>query len=219
MRMRMIRILFACLIALVGIAFYVKTVSNSPIHIGAPENSNLGDGGPVAVVKVGKTHGQAKIGGHFELQDTEGKTRTEADYKGKFMVVYFGYSFCPDICPAALYNLTAAFNQMSAAELDQFAPLFVSVDPERDTVANMKLYMTNFHSRIVGLTGDSQQIEAAKKAYRVYAQKAQPDGTSTDYLIDHSSIVYLMDRQGRYISSFNHQTDPETIIKTLRAVL
>ncbi len=173
----------------------------------------------VASVKVGKTYGQATVGGPFELVDQEGVTRTDADYKGKYMVVYFGYSFCPDICPAALYNMTQAFNELNTKELNQFAPLFITIDPERDTVQNLKTYMQNFHPSFVALTGSQEQINKAIKAYRVYAKKAKPDGTSTEYLLDHSSIVYLMDRQGRFITSFNHQTEPEVITEMLRRLI
>lgn len=209
MTTRLFRIFILSGAAIIGITIYMKFFTHS-----ANETSDR-----VADVKVGKTYGQASIGGPFSLVDVNGTERTDADYKGKFMIVYFGYSFCPDICPAALYNITQAFEAMNNHELNQFAPLFITVDPERDTVENMKTYMQNFHPRMIGLTGSAQRIESVKKAYRVYAKKAKPDGISTDYLIDHSSIVYVMDRQGRFITSFNHQTDPETIVKTLRAVL
>lgn len=173
----------------------------------------------VASVKVGKTYGQATVGGPFELVDQNGVTRTNADYKGKYMVVYFGYSFCPDICPAALYNMTQAFNELDPKELREFAPLFITIDPQRDTVKNLKTYMQNFHPSFTALTGSQEQLNKAIKAYRVYAKKAQPDGTSTEYLLDHSSIIYVMDRQGRFITSFNHQTEPEVIKSTLRHVM
>lgn len=173
----------------------------------------------VATVKVGKTYGQATVGGPFELIDQQGVRRTEADYKGKYMVVYFGYSFCPDICPAALYNMTQAFNEMTPQELKQLVPLFITIDPERDTVANLKTYMQNFHPSLVALTGSQEQLNKVIKSYHVYAKKAKPDGTSTEYLLDHSSIVYVMDRQGRFITSFNHQTEPEVIRATLRRAM
>ena len=173
----------------------------------------------VATVKVGKTYGQATVGGPFELVDQNGVIRTEADYKGKYMIVYFGYSFCPDICPAALYNMTQAFNEMRAKELNQFAPLFITIDHERDTRENLKVYMQNFHRSLTALTGSQEQLNKVIKSYHVYAKKAKPDGTSTDYLLDHSSIVYVMDRQGRFVTSFNHQTEPDVIKATLRRVL
>lgn len=173
----------------------------------------------VASVRVGKTYGQATVGGPFTLIDQDGNTRTDADYKGKYMVVYFGYSFCPDICPAALYNMTQAFQEMSPKELRDIAPLFITIDPERDTVSNLKTYIQNFHPSFTALTGSQEQLDKAIKAYRVYAKKAKPDGTATEYLLDHSSIVYVMDRQGRFITSFNHQTEPKVIKQTLRKVI
>ena len=173
----------------------------------------------VASVRVGKTYGQATVGGPFELLDQNGKIRTNADYKGKYMVVYFGYSFCPDICPAALYNMTQAFQEMSPKELKDLAPLFITIDPQRDTVKNLKTYMQNFHPSFTALTGSQDKIDQAVKGYRVYAKKAKPDGTSTEYLLDHSSIVYVMDRQGRFITSFNHQTEPEIIKQTIRKII
>ena len=211
MKYKMIRLLFLIFLTLVGVAIYVAFDKKNQDP--SPEISD------VATVVVGKTYGQATIGGPFELVDVNNQPRTQADFNGKFMIVYFGYSFCPDICPAALYNMTQAFSELSEKELNQLAPLFISVDPERDTVENLRIYMQNFHPKIIGLTGTDEQINHAKKQYRVYAQKAKPDGTSTDYLIDHSSIVYLMDRRGRFITSFNHQTDPETIIKVIRSAL
>lgn len=173
----------------------------------------------VASVKVGKTYGQASIGGAFELMDQDGALKSDAHYKGKYMVVYFGYTFCPDICPAALYNMTQAFSEMTPGELKKLAPIFITIDPNRDTVQTLKTYMQNFHPSITGLTGTPAQIEKATKAYRVYAKKAQPDGTSTEYLLDHSSIVYVMDRQGRFVTSFNHQTEPEAIKDILRSAI
>ncbi|MDP4840271.1 MAG: SCO family protein [Alphaproteobacteria bacterium] len=185
----------------------------------ARENNDNTTTTSVASVRVGKTYGQATVGGPFTLIDQDGKRRTDADYKGKYMVVYFGYSFCPDICPAALYNMTQAFQKMSQKELKTLAPLFITIDPQRDTTSNLKTYIQNFHPSFTALTGSQDQIDKAAKAYRVYAKKAKPDGTSTEYLLDHSSIVYVMDRQGRFITSFNHQTEPEIIKQTLRKII
>ncbi len=209
---RVLKLLFITLILLCLLSIF--------LYFNRPPSSLEGtSSNSIASVKVGKSYGQATIGGPFKLIDQNGKTRTQADFKGKFMIVYFGYSFCPDICPAALYNMTQAFDELSSKELSQFAPLFITIDPERDSVENLKTYMQNFHPAIIALTGSNEKLTPVIKAYRVYAKKAKPDGTATEYLLDHSSIVYLMDRQGRFITSFNHQTDPETIVKTLRAVL
>jgi protein SCO1/2 len=158
------------------------------------------------------------IGGPFHLIDHHGQPRSDVDFKGKIMLVYFGYSFCPDVCPAGLYHISQALHEMGA-KAKEIQPLFITVDPERDTVQNLALYMENFHPQFLGLTGTPEAINKAVKAYRVYAQKAKPDGTSTDYLIDHSSIVYVMDRQGRFLTSFNHQTEPAQIKAILKSYL
>jgi cytochrome oxidase Cu insertion factor (SCO1/SenC/PrrC family) len=173
----------------------------------------------IAEISDGKTYGQAKVGGHFELVDHTGAIRTEADFKGKYLLVYFGYSFCPDICPAALYNISQALQHLNEKTRRQIQPLFISVDPERDTVETLRIYMENYHPAFVALTGTPAQVDQALKAYRVYAKKATPDGTSTEYLIDHSSVVYVMDRQGRYVTSFNHTTEPEKIVQILQGVI
>ena len=104
-------------------------------------------------------------------------------------------------------------------QANEIQPIFITIDPERDTVANLALYMQNFHPRFIALTGTPDSIKQAIKAYHVYAQKAKPDGTSVDYLMDHSSIVYVMDRQGRYLTSFDHQTPPEKIKEVLKKFL
>jgi protein SCO1/2 len=158
------------------------------------------------------------IGGPFQLIDHHGQTRTDNDFKGKIMLVYFGYSYCPDICPAGLYHISQALQEMGQTA-NEFQPLFITVDPERDTVKNLALYMENFHPQFVALTGDREAINNAIKAYHVYAQRAEPNGTSTEYLIDHSSVVYVMDRQGRFLTSFNHQTEPAEIKEILKGCL
>jgi len=172
----------------------------------------------VAKVKQGKSYGQATLGGPFKLVDHNGIERTDADFKGKYMLVYFGYSFCPDICPTALYNLTQALDSLDKKQLDKVQPIYISIDPKRDTVRHLKTYAQNFHSKLLCLTGDEAATSAAAKSYKVYYAKAQPDGTSADYLMDHSSIVYVMDKQGRFVTSFNHATEPEQISKILKTL-
>ena len=162
--------------------------------------------------------GRPHIGGGFELVDHTGHIRTDADYKGKFMLVYFGYTFCPDICPTALYNVSQTLERLGEKAQD-FTPIFISVDPERDTAQQLALYKTNFNSRMVMLTGSEEQVKKAAKAYRVYYTKAEPDGTSSEYLMDHSSIIYVMDRQGRYVTSFNHETPPSDMEKVLSGLM
>ncbi|OJX10223.1 MAG: hypothetical protein BGO77_07370 [Caedibacter sp. 37-49] len=165
-----------------------------------------------------KDYGTPEIGGTFSLIDHEGQPRTEADFKGKILLVYFGYSFCPDICPSALYNMSQALEALGT-KAKEIQPLFITIDPERDTVQHLARYRENYHSRFVMLTGSEQQIQAVMKAYRVHGAKVEPDETTTEYLMDHTSIIYIMDRQGRFIAHFNHLTPPRELQKALMKIL
>ena len=158
--------------------------------------------------------GPALIGGPFALVDHENRPRTDADFRGSFMLVYFGYTYCPDICPTALQIMTAAIDRLEKPRQDRITPIFITVDPERDTPAHLASYVENFHPRMVGLTGSSKQIAAAARAYRVYYGKGEGDGD--DYLMDHSSIVFLMDPDGGYLTHFTHATAPERVAEKLR---
>lgn len=143
--------------------------------------------------------GVAAVGGPFTLIDQDGATRTDRDFRGKFMLVYFGYTFCPDVCPTALQVMTVALQDLGE-KAKQVQPIFISIDPARDKPALLKPYVANF-PRLIGLTGSAAQVRAAAKAYRVYYHKA---GEGKDYLMDHSSIIYLMDRDGRYLAHFSY---------------
>lgn len=161
--------------------------------------------------------GIAKIGGPFTLTDQDGRTRTDADFRGSLMMVYFGYTYCPDACPTALLAMSQALD-MLGPDAAKVVPVFVTVDPARDTVEQLKLYAQNFHPRTVMLTGTPEQVAAAAKAYRVYYAKAKgsADEKPDQYLMDHTSIVYLMGRDGRYITHFTHATQADKIAETLR---
>jgi cytochrome oxidase Cu insertion factor (SCO1/SenC/PrrC family) len=150
--------------------------------------------------------GAIAIGGPFTLTDQNGVVRHPADFRGKLMLIYFGYTYCPDVCPTELQTMTQALDALGskAAEVQ---PLFITVDPERDTEAEMKSYAENFHPSLLALTGTPEQVAEAAKSYKVFYEKAkQPDGT---YLMDHSSIVYLMDRDGKYLAHFGGSTTAE----------
>lgn len=151
--------------------------------------------------------GKALIGGPFSLLNQDGKRVTEKDFHGKFMLVYFGYTYCPDVCPAELQVMSAALDSLGE-KADRVTPVFVTVDPERDTVEQMKAYVSNFHPSLVGLTGTKEEIRAAAKAYRVYYARAKSEST-TDYLMDHASIVYLMGPDGAYLAHFPYGTNAE----------
>lgn len=160
--------------------------------------------------------GQALIGGPFELVDHTGRTVTEQDFRGKYMLLYFGFTHCPDICPSTLQVVATAMDALGDAS-DEVVPIMVTVDPARDTRELMAGYVTAFHPRLVGLTGSEEQVAQALKAYRIYAQKVpDPDDTNGDtYTMDHSSFLYLMDRQGRFVTHFTHGTRAETLAKRL----
>ncbi|AXO12946.1 SCO family protein [Thalassospira indica] len=160
--------------------------------------------------------GAASIGGPFELVNQDGETVTQDDFKGKYMLTYFGYTFCPDVCPTELQVMGTALDMMPQGIADEITPVFFTVDPERDTVEAVAEYVPYFHDRMVGLTGTVEQTTAAAKAFRVYYAKAIPEGEPEDtdtYLMDHSSFVYLMDREGKFVRHFNYGTSPEDMAK------
>jgi cytochrome oxidase Cu insertion factor (SCO1/SenC/PrrC family) len=163
-------------------------------------------------------YGEALIGGPFSLVDQRGKQVTEQDFAGRFMLVYFGYTFCPDICPLTLATMAQAIEQLSPEQADQVVPIFITVDPERDTVKQLASYAPLFSPRLVALTGTPEQIKQAAKAYRVYFAKVAGGGSS-DYLMDHSAFIYLMGPDGRYRRHFGHNATPEDIAKALREEL
>ncbi|HYG89977.1 MAG TPA: SCO family protein [Azospirillum sp.] len=149
----------------------------------------------------------AAIGGPFRLTDHTGKTVSDADYRGKHLLIYFGYTFCPDVCPTELNTMASALDKLGPLA-DRIQPLLITIDPERDTAAHLAEYVTLFHPRLVGLTGTPEQIRQVTREYRVYAKKAD-GGTGDAYLMDHSSFVYLMGPDGKYVGVFPGGTTPE----------
>ncbi len=165
--------------------------------------------------------GTPEIGGSFELRDQSGATRTQADFAGRHMLVYFGYTYCPDVCPTSLSIMSRALDLLEAETgslEDRVVPVFVTVDPARDDVQAMAAYAEHFHPRLVALTGSDQQIAAAAKAYRVYYRKAE-DPSVSEYLMDHSSFIYLMGPDGTYVSHFAHNASPQEIAEGLKRFL
>lgn len=159
--------------------------------------------------------GLPPIGGDFQLVDKDGKVWKDTDFKGKPLLVYFGYSYCPDVCPAALSHITEAIEKLGGGNVIQ--PIFITLDPERDTPEALKNYAQNFHRDFVMLTGSKAQVDQAIKAYKVHAARAS-EGTDKDYLVDHSSLIYFM-KDNTYQDHFDHNTAPEEIIKKVRLVL
>jgi len=156
--------------------------------------------------------GVALVGGPFELVDQDGNVRRDSDFRGNYMLVFFGYTFCPDVCPTTLHNITVALDSLDAAAARRIQPIFITVDPARDTVAALKTYAGNFYPGLVSLTGSDDRIAAVAKAYRVYYAKA---GEGEDDLVDHSGFIYLMDGEGRYVRHFSHQTSAEELAEAL----
>ncbi len=164
------------------------------------------------------TTGRVSIGGPFSLVDTTGQRRTEKDYAGKPMLVFFGFTNCPDICPSGLQTLTVALDKLGD-KADRLTPLFITIDPERDTPQSLAAYMKSFHPRIQGLTGTPDEVNAAIKAYRVYAVKVPDENDPTRYNVDHSSFFYLMNSNGEYVKHFPHSTEANALADAIAAAL
>ena len=156
------------------------------------------------------------IGGPFHLVDQEGKTVTDADLRGKWSLVYFGYTHCPDACPTALNDISIALDELGPKRAE-VRPVFITVDPERDTSEVLKSYVTSFDAPILALTGTPEEIAQAAKGYRVYYAKHPEVGG--DYSMDHSSVIYVMDPQGRFTASFTQENSPEEIAERLKKLL
>lgn len=143
------------------------------------------------------------IGGTFSLVDSAGNTVTDRTFHGQYMLVYFGFTHCPDICPTTLFIVKNALDALGE-KAQKITPVFVSLDPERDTPQVMGRYVGNFGTRVVGLTGTPAQVRAAAEAYRVHYSKVERPDSAAGYLIDHSGFLYLMDPRGNYIAHFPH---------------
>lgn len=157
------------------------------------------------------------LGGPFSLTDQTGRAVTEADFTGRYLLVYFGFTYCPDVCPTELGIIASAMDELGE-EAARVTPVFITIDPERDSVEAMADYVSRFHPRMMGLTGTPAQVAAAARAYRVYYAKVnRPE--MTEYLMDHSSFIYLVGPDGRVRSLFRPQTAPEAIAQAVRGQL
>lgn len=150
--------------------------------------------------------GKPLVGGPFSLVDQTGKRVTDKDYSGKYMLVFFGYTSCPDICPAGLQVMTAALKKLGHRG-DDIVPLFITLDPEQDTPQKLAAYVENFSPRLIGLTGSPSDVAAAAKAYRVFYQKVPDQNDPAHYSIDHSSIFYLMGKDGSLLAPIPNTND------------
>ena len=158
----------------------------------------------------------AAIGGPFQLVNEDGKVTTEQDFKGKPFLVFFGFTHCPDVCPTALFEVSEIFRKLGK-EADRARAVFITVDPERDTPEKLKEYLSSFDPHLSALTGDPAAIAQVTKSYRVYSKKVPLDGG--EYTMDHTAIVYLMDKEGRFVAPFNLKRKPEEAAAELRRYL
>lgn len=155
------------------------------------------------------------IGGAFALKDQTGKTRTDADFRDQLMLVYFGFTYCPDICPTDLQAIGLAMDQLGDDAV-KVQPLFVTLDPERDTVEHLAQYVPLFHPRLIGLTGSVSDVAQAADAYRVYYKRVKTGEKPDDYTVDHSAFIYLVDRDGKYLGFFPPGTDAPRLVEMIK---
>ena len=158
----------------------------------------------------------AAVGGPFQLVDQDGKTVSDADMKGRPFLVFFGYTHCPDVCPTTLFEMSQMLHALGP-DAGRIGALFITVDPERDTPAVLKDYLASFDPHLRGLTGDPAAVDAALKAYRVYAKKVPLK--DSDYTMDHTAVVYLMDKNGRFVAPFNMKRTAEAEAADVRGYL
>ena len=159
--------------------------------------------------------GSAHIGGPFKLTDCNGQIKTEQDLLGKYSVIYFGYTFCPDVCPMGMHSFSEALSQVPELQ-ERIQPVFVSVDPQRDKLEEIKNFLKTFHPSFWGLTGSAADIDHARDAFKVYAVQQKNEHGSKHYLIDHSSIFYVFSPEGKFIGHFTHATPVDEMVKKLK---
>ena len=161
------------------------------------------------------TTGKAAIGGPFTLVATNGQTVSDQTYRGKWLLIFFGYTFCPDICPTTLANISVALKTLGS-EASNLQPLFITIDPERDTAKVLADYLTSFDPRVIGLTGAKSQIDNVIKEYHVYVERQEHAGGDEDYLVSHSGYIYLMDPRGQFVNVIPGSVPGEQIAAWLR---
>ena len=172
--------------------------------------------GPDAAARLGggALPAGVEIGGPFHLTDDHGRPVSDSNYRGRWLLVDFGYTTCPDVCPTELQTIAGALDKLGP-QAGKIVPLFITVDPARDTAAVLADYVKLFDPRLIGLTGTQEQIAAVARAYRVYYAKVQPKGTTT-YLMDHSAFIYLMDPEGRFSALFNPSSTADELAAAIR---
>jgi cytochrome oxidase Cu insertion factor (SCO1/SenC/PrrC family) len=220
--LRLVRFLALLLLLLIGGTWAYAWITKAPAEgLGEAFVNRLtvlfgGQQSQQAVGRLQLPQGMV-LGGPFSLTDQTGKPVTDRDYAGKWMLVYFGYTYCPDVCPTELGTMAAAIDELGP-QGDKVVPVFITVDPQRDTPAQLADYVSRFHPRLQGLTGTPEQVAEVARHYRVFYAKVQrPE--ATEYLMDHSSFVYLVGPDGRVRSLFRPEAGPEDIAATTRAQL
>lgn len=170
------------------------------------------------VTKGGESANKALIGGDFSLIDGQGKTITNKDLRGKYLLVYFGFTHCPDICPTSLLLIQNSLNQLGDKG-KKVTPIFITLDPERDTPEAVGQYVAHFGLNIIGLSGSAAQIKQAAEAYKVYYRKVDEQDSAMGYVIDHSGFMYLMDPDGNYVTHFPHTIAEQSLTDGLAAAI
>jgi len=173
----------------------------------------LGDVRSHSTVQSIPTGETVVLGGPFSLTDQNGATRTDKDFRGKYMLVFFGYTYCPDVCPTTLAVMSEALKMMGQ-RAEKVAPVFITVDPKRDTPEKLKSYLDSFGPEFVGLTGNTSDIANVAKGYRVYYREQSSDQKG-DYGVDHSGVIYLMDPNGVFVANYSLETSPEALAADL----
>lgn len=176
---------------------------------------------PNTTTTANVTSNTVSIGGKFELTNQKNEIISSDDFIGKYMLVYFGFTRCPDVCPTDMAVMSEALNQLDRVALDKIQPIFISVDPERDTPEKVNEFVSNFHPNFVGLTGDKEVVDNVVKKFRVYSEKMDSqDPADNNYMMNHSAFIYLMDRRGNYHTHFSSQNSTSTeIAEKLKFVL
>lgn len=154
----------------------------------------------------------------FKVDTIDGRV-TKESFKGKALAIYFGYTYCPDVCPTSLSSLAMALNSFDKEKTKNFVGLFISVDPNRDTLKNLKEYAQYFHQNFIGATSDKKSIDEITKRYETYYKKVSLEDSAMGYSVSHTSYIYLFDKDGNFVSKIDHFSDPDKIKESLQKVL
>lgn len=214
------RVVFILVVALAGLVAVLGGLAlDASGRIKAREAAEKAAAEAAAARPLGRgiIAGSPAIGGPFTLVDHDGRQVTHATFRGKYLLVFFGFTNCPDVCPLALDRFAQVMDTLGP-DAERVQPLLVSVDPERDTPAVLKQYVTALHPRIIGLTGTPEQVKAAASAYKVYFAKA-PQGGAGGYTMDHSAFEYLMGPNGQNLYVFRSEAEPERLAELIRGAL